>query len=166
MSLSNLIRRKSKKEWVATVTVATVATVSPSLSSSVAKVATVTVAKSPQDQPPLTTNEEAAIWAWLARIEETDPVIVAEVMERCQRDAEARAYFIGQAMERPKPALSVELSYPVYTQPADTRKRCADCRHRRPVEGDEPGAIQRCVVSENGIGYFAFQRHRCELWDA
>ncbi len=53
-----------------------------------------------------------------------------------------------------------------YTPPVDDRRRCADCRHRRPVEGDEPGAIQRCVVSENGIGYFAFQRHRCEWWDA
>ena len=169
MSLSNLIRRKSKKEGVATVTVATVATVatvSPSLSSSVAKVATVTVAKSPQDQPPLTANEEAAIWAWLARIEETDPVIVAEVMKRCQRDAEARAYFIGQAMERLRPVLSVELSPAVQERPVEVRRRCADCRHRRPIEGDEPGAIQRCVVSENGIGYFAFQRHRCELWDA
>lgn len=116
--------------------------------------------------PLLTTNEEAAIWAWLARIEETDPVIVAEVMERCQRDAEARAYFIGQAMERLRPVLSVELSYPVQERPVEVRRRCADCCHSRPIEGDEPGAIQRCVVNENGIGYFAFQRHRCEWWDA
>ncbi len=165
MSLSNLIRGKGKGKPVGFAT-AIPATQPEADAPTVAKIATVAVAKSPQDQPPLTANEEAAIWAWLARIEETDPVILADVMERCQRDAEARAYFIGQAMERLRPVLSVESSCPVQERPVEVRRRCADCRHRRPVEGDEPGAIQRCVVSENGIGYFAFQRHRCEWWDA
>ncbi|MBH2009040.1 MAG: hypothetical protein I8H71_04985 [Xanthomonadaceae bacterium] len=46
---------------------------------------------------PLTTEDEAAIRAWLAQIEETDPAIIAEVIGQCQRDADARGYFTGRA---------------------------------------------------------------------
>lgn len=41
--------------------------------------------------------EETAIRAWLALIEETDPAMIAEVIGQCQRDADARCYFIGQS---------------------------------------------------------------------
>ncbi len=51
-----------------------------------------------------------------------------------------------------------------HSPPVDTRKRCADCCHSRSIEGDEPEAIQRCTVSDSGIGYFANQLHCCELW--
>lgn len=47
----------------------------------------------------LATKEETAIRAWLAHIGETDPACIAEVIEQCQRDAEAREYFIGRATE-------------------------------------------------------------------
>jgi hypothetical protein len=46
---------------------------------------------------PLSAEEEAAIRAWLALIGETDPATVAEVIDRCQRDAGARDYFTGRA---------------------------------------------------------------------
>ncbi|MDR1889386.1 MAG: hypothetical protein LBQ81_08450 [Zoogloeaceae bacterium] len=46
---------------------------------------------------PLTAEEESAIRGWLAHIEETNPEIIAEVIERCQRDTDARAYFVGRA---------------------------------------------------------------------
>lgn len=46
---------------------------------------------------PMTVGEAAAVGAWLARIEEIDPATIAEVMDRCQGDAEARDYFIGRA---------------------------------------------------------------------
>lgn len=46
---------------------------------------------------PMTASEETAIRAWLALIEETDPATIAEVISQCQRDADARDYFIGRA---------------------------------------------------------------------
>jgi hypothetical protein len=50
-----------------------------------------------QPSAPLTAEEETAIRAWLALIEETDPATIAEVIGRCQRDADARDYFTGRA---------------------------------------------------------------------
>jgi hypothetical protein len=50
-----------------------------------------------QPSAPLSAEEEAAIRAWLALIGETDPATVAEVIDRCQRDAGARGYFTGRA---------------------------------------------------------------------
>jgi hypothetical protein len=46
---------------------------------------------------PMTTEEETVIRAWLARIEESDPAIIAEVLTRCREDSDARAYFVGRA---------------------------------------------------------------------
>jgi hypothetical protein len=50
-----------------------------------------------QPSAPLTTEGETAIRAWLALIEEADPATIAEVIGQCQRDADARDYFAGQA---------------------------------------------------------------------
>ena len=47
---------------------------------------------------PLTASEETAIREWLALIEETDTATIAEVIGRCQRDADARGYFTGRAV--------------------------------------------------------------------
>lgn len=62
-----------------------------------------------QPSAPLTASEEAAIRAWLALIEETDPATIAEVISQCQRDADARDYFTGRAgfKTRPKSRLTV-----------------------------------------------------------
>ena len=46
---------------------------------------------------PMTASDETVIRAWLALIEETDPAIIAEVIGRCQQDADARDYFTGRA---------------------------------------------------------------------
>ncbi|MFM9437411.1 hypothetical protein ACFDR9_004498 [Janthinobacterium sp. CG_23.3] len=46
---------------------------------------------------PMTTDEERMIRAWLAHIEETDADAIAQLLNDCQLDATARAYFIGQA---------------------------------------------------------------------
>ena len=52
----------------------------------------------------LTTEDESAIRAWLGLIEETDPATIAEVINQCQRDADARDYFTRRAVaELPKP---------------------------------------------------------------
>lgn len=65
-----------------------------------------------QPSAPLTANEEAAIRAWLALIDETDPTMIAEVMGQCQRDGDAREYFLGRA--------AAEV-------PVDDRRTCQQC---------------------------------------
>jgi len=50
-----------------------------------------------QPASPLSAEDEAAIRAWLAAIDETDPEAVADVIERCRQDQDARDYYTGQA---------------------------------------------------------------------
>lgn len=70
-----------------------------------------------QPSAPLTASDDMAIRAWLALIEETDPAIIADVIGRCQRDADARDYFTGRAAaELPKPDPF-----------ADDRRTCNQC---------------------------------------
>ena len=65
----------------------------------------------------MSVEEETAIRAWLALIEESDPATIAEVIGQCQRDADARDYFTAQAAaELSKPAL-----FP------DGRRTCYQC---------------------------------------
>lgn len=57
----------------------------------------------PPTLEPMTAVAEEQILAWLALIEETDLATIADVIERCQRDAEARRYFVERAAaESPK----------------------------------------------------------------
>ena len=49
--------------------------------------------------PPLSDEDEALILDWLSRIGETDIVTIAEVIDKCRCDLEARSYFIGRANE-------------------------------------------------------------------
>ena len=51
---------------------------------------------------PMTADEETAIRAWLAHIEETDRDTITEVLDQCRTDAGAREYFIGRAGEVPR----------------------------------------------------------------
>lgn len=74
-----------------------------------------------QPSAALTAEEETAIRAWLALIEETDPATIAEVIGQCQRDADARDYFTGRAAaELPKPD-----PFP------DDRRTCSQCLNLR-----------------------------------
>ena len=70
-----------------------------------------------QPSAPLTAEEEMAIRAWLALIEETDPATIAEVIGQCQRDADARDYFTG----RPAAELPTADPFP------DDRRTCDQC---------------------------------------
>ena len=107
MTLSALIRKREN----ATATVATPATHKGAKAGTVANVASVAVANQ------LLAEEETAIRAWLAMIEETDPATIAEVIGQCQRDADARDYFTGRAAaELPKPD-------PFH----DDRRTCTQC---------------------------------------
>ena len=47
----------------------------------------------------MTASQETAVRAWLDRIEETDPATIAEVLDRCRQDVDARAYFLMRAAE-------------------------------------------------------------------
>lgn len=98
MTLSTLIRKGGLSK-AATATPATLATQVTMDAATVAQVATVAVAK----PPALTAEEETAIRAWLAHIEETDTDLIAEVLNQCRTDEEARAYFLRRAAEVPRP---------------------------------------------------------------
>jgi hypothetical protein len=43
----------------------------------------------------MTAEDEAAIRAWLALIEETDEAIIQETIERCRADRETLDYFLA-----------------------------------------------------------------------
>lgn len=47
-----------------------------------------------QPSAPMTDSEEKAIRAWLACIRETDTVTIDEMIDRCQRDADAREFYL------------------------------------------------------------------------
>lgn len=65
---------------------------------------------------PLTSEEETAIRAWLAHIEETDPAIIADVLDKCRADFNERKILLRWAEEVPRPL--------VYE---DDRRRCDQC---------------------------------------
>ena len=127
MSLLSRLRNKQSGSRATSIP-ATSATQPKGEAASVARIATVAVANQPEakpakpstvdvagtvmrpfdplrrQSPPMSADEEAAIRAWLALIEETDAATIAEVIDRCRSDTEARAYFNGRAAaELPKP---------------------------------------------------------------
>jgi len=63
-------------------------------------------------------QEISRIRAWLDHIEERDPAIIAEVLNRCRTNPEALVYFLSRAGEMEIPGSSVE---------ADDRRRCSQC---------------------------------------
>jgi hypothetical protein len=92
----------------ATATPATLATHEAEDGMSVATVAT--SAKAVDLVLPLERDEERAIRASLALIQETDPALVAAVLSQCRRDPDAKANFIRTAAELldPDPPPGVE----------------------------------------------------------
>jgi hypothetical protein len=107
MTLSALIRKRS----FATATAATSATQDRKPARTVAKVASVAVANQ------IFPEEESAVRAWLAHINETDLAIIDDLMAKCRVNAEARAYCLEQARQVP-PA----------PEP-DCTATCGACRH-------------------------------------
>ena len=66
---------------------------------SVATVATVAVADSPESVMKLSSDEKSRILAWLAHIEEADLVIIHEILEMCRADLKHRQYFLKRSEE-------------------------------------------------------------------
>lgn len=180
MTLAELIRGKGKTERVATLTVATDATdnrelhqlsqlsqVSLSQSSkyvpqssvnSVGTVATVTVAN-----PWLrhaANDEDTAIRNWLAHIGESDEVMIAECLQQCATDNDARAYYLRRASELPQQDMD------------DDRITCPQCvsfineRCYKPSEGRPwrpPHLPRRCARFKPRAGNLD-QRTGRERW--
>ena len=80
-----------------------VATVPPSTRSEMLESYPDAIAAEPfaaiSQRPPawMSAGDEAAVRAWLEHSGEADAETVADVLRQCQRDAEARRYFIGRA---------------------------------------------------------------------
>lgn len=104
------------------------------------------------DVPPLLPEDERRIRAWLAHIEESDPDIVSEVLDRCRHDLNARAYFRHRSEEVPPPRLSV--ASPV---------TCGTCMHFQ--RNDHPH-LGRCATGEpeNPAGLWDTDRRHCTRW--
>lgn len=64
-------------------------------------------------------RDDVAIRRWLAHIEETDPQIIADVIQQCHEDPEANEYFLGRTKEVSSP---LQLSSDTNTPP-DPNKR-------------------------------------------
>ncbi len=78
-----------------------------------------TVAEKPEPLTELPLSEEINIRAWLKHIEETDPDIITETVDRCRDDLDARRYFLMRSKEVREPAVTID---PVACH------RCIHCR--------------------------------------
>jgi hypothetical protein len=119
MTLAELIRkRQSEKVATAIPAIPAIPATQPGGAvETVARIATVAVANPTEAKTaPMTAEEDEAIRAWLEHIEETDQEIFSEVMDKCQREGEVRAYFLRRSEEVPKP----ERCRAMY---------CRDCSH-------------------------------------
>lgn len=102
MSLTDLIRGKSTSDQPATATVATFATHESKKTPTVASVAGVAVAKPKEAvSEPLSADEEKSLRRWLRSIRETDPRMIAALLDQCHRDMAARTYFLRLAASLP-----------------------------------------------------------------
>lgn len=108
MTLSELIKKGGLAK-IATMTPATIATQETGKVTSVAEVATVAVAVKPEPLLELPPDEENRILAWLAHIEETDPSIITEVINKCRDDSDARQFFMQRSEEVPQTIATNEL---------------------------------------------------------
>lgn len=148
MTLSALIKKGGLTGGM-TATPATPATQEADKPVTVAPVATVAVAEQPEPLPELSTDEEENIRAWLAYIEETDPEIITEVVDKCRDDLEARRYFLKRAEEVPE---TVTANHPM---------TCGGCIHFERIDYPHLG---HCAKGEPEAiaGLWDTDRRYCE----
>ncbi len=106
--------------------------------------------------PELPPDEEQRIRAWLDYIEEDDRDAIAEVLEKCRRDRDARRYFLERAEEVASSVASVA-SVAVATPRWVT---CGDCAHYRRTDHPHLG---HCAAGEpeNVAGLWDSDRRVC-----
>lgn len=99
--------------------------------------------------PRLTTEEEHAIRGWLAHINETIQENIAEVLNKCSTDLQARAFILGMAESLPVPY--------------ERLVRCEDCRHYERTEFPHMG---HCTQGEPEAiaGLWDSDRRYCERY--
>lgn len=151
MTLSALIKKGGLAKAV-TATLATTATQEADNPVTVAPVATVAVAQTPEALPELLSpDQEVSIRAWLAHIKETDPDIIAEVLAKCRNDLEDRRYFLKRSEEVPKPVTDNHSTH------------CNDCNHFEHIDYPHLG---HCANSESEVsfGLWSTDRQYCEQW--
>lgn len=148
MTLSALIK-KGGLSGTMTATPATPATQEADKPVTVAPVAIVAVAKQPEPLSELSPNEESKILAWLAHIDETDPAIIAEVVDKCRNDREARRYFVKRSEEVPEPVT------------ANQPNTCGECVHFERIDHPHLG---HCAKGEPEAitGLWDTDRRYCE----
>ncbi len=139
MTLSALIKKGGLAK-AATATVATIATLNTIQAVTVAPVATVAVAEEPEPRiepkreptsTELSTDENTRIRAWLSHIKETDPGIIAEILDKCRTDSDLCQYILQRTEEVPPTAHS-------YTQ-----KTCGGCAHFKRINHPSLGHCAR-----------------------
>jgi len=152
MTLATLIQKRESGK-VATAIFAIPATQPGDAAETVAKIATVAVANPTEAKPaPMTAEEETAIRVWLEHIEETDPATIAEVIDKCQRDGEARAYFLRRSEEVPKPD-PWRITY------------CGDCSHFERIDHPHLGHCAK-GEPEATAGLWDADRRYCAQYQA
>lgn len=152
MILVSLIRKREFGKAATAIPVIS-ATQSKGKDVTVARMATLAVANPTEAKTALmTAKEEKAIRAWLAHIEEIDPVIIAEVMDKCQWEGEARAYFLQRSKEVPKPDLC-------------RVPHCGECAHFERIESSHLGHCAK-VDPETIAGLLDTDLLHCEQCQA
>lgn len=114
MLLADLIKGVGISDGVPA-TSATHATQNKGGDSTVAKVATVAVANSPETEVEcFSATDRQDVINWLALRGETDKETIDDVLSRCESDREARVYFLMRLNEALKPR-------------SDDRRHCEEC---------------------------------------
>lgn len=152
MTLAVLIRKRESGK-AATAIPAISATQPREDAGTVARIATVAVANPAEAKTaPMTVEDETAIRTWLEHIEETDPATIAEVIDKCERDGGARAYFLRRSEEVPKP------------DPCRVT-RCGNCTHFERIGHPHLG---HCAQGEPEaiVGLWDADRRYCEQCQA
>lgn len=101
----------------------------------------------------ITAEEQKAIQAWLAHIEETDPETITEVLNKCRDDTDARQYFSQRAKEVPDTAVP------------DKQITCGECSHFERIDHPHLG---HCAKGEPEAiaGLWDTNQRYCERYTA
>ena len=100
-------------------------------------------------QHALTNKQESQIRLWLEHIEETDSDLITEVVERCQRDSDAREYFLLRSKEVSIPAIRWVT--------------CGDCMYYERIGSQHLG---HCIKGqpEDITGLWDAEKRCCSYW--
>ena len=99
MTLAALIRKRDTGK--AATAIPAISAIQPGEETGmVAGIATVAVANPTEPETaPMSNRERNAVRTWLDYIEETDPLTITEILEKCENVLDARRYFLERARE-------------------------------------------------------------------